>query len=35
VLLCAAAPPGIENDTMSTAIRSEKKEVLLVKWLYI
>jgi hypothetical protein len=35
VLLCAAAPPAIENDKMSAAIRTEKNEVVLVKWLYI
>jgi hypothetical protein len=34
VLLCAAAPPARENDKMS-AIRTQKNEVVLLKWLYI
>ena len=35
VLVCAAATPARESEKMSAAIRTEKKEAVLVEWLNI
>jgi hypothetical protein len=32
VLLCAAAPPARESETMSAAIRTEQSEAVWVEW---